>query len=407
MTINVLDFGALGDGSAANARENRTAIQAAIDAAQAAGGGFVFMPPGIYCIDGTLNIKGNSIRLGGDSNGTRVRMVRPDQDIIHIGSDGFQVSEGVAQCVVEYLVLDASLVMDRGTYAVRLRNGHSIVLQNLRIDGYGGLRNGLLLQGGNAMYNYRVMNCEINEMEENGVVIDKGTTDVAISQPQGVWIDNSEIAGGNRSQRGIWAKHVTGLYISNSETLNGKSGLVLEPGDGETVRYVLINNFLSDTCSEDQFYAAPGVGTDGTLFDIQISNSWFASSTAGHGVNVRGITGLQLNGCKIVNNARHGIQLFQDNRDVIVNASIIAANNQSAGHDHGIYVGQTNRKTIITSNVIGLSHVYRSNRQLFGIFLDTTDDFIVSNNILTGNVNGGISNNQGTGTSRIIDKNVV
>ena len=178
------------------------------------------------------------------------------------------------------------------------------------------------------------------------------------------------------------------------------------PGNNETVRYVLIDNFLSDLCSGDQFYAAPGVGTDGTLFDIQVCNSWFASSAGAHGVNVRGVTGLQLNGCKIVNNQQNGIQIFQDNKDVIVNGCIIASNNQSNATYHGLYVGQSICETIITSNVIGLSHVYGFNLQQYGVFLDATDNFIVSNNILTGNLKGGISNNQGISASRIVNNNI-
>ena len=99
------------------------------------------------------------------------------------------------------------------TYAIRVRNGHGILLQNLLITGYGGLRNGLLLQGGNAMYIYRVINCEINEMEDNGIVINKGTTDPAVFQPQNVWIIDCEIGGGNRTKTGhLGQSHHRALY---------------------------------------------------------------------------------------------------------------------------------------------------------------------------------------------------
>lgn len=47
MTFNVRDFGAVGDG----ATDDTEAIQAAIDAAEAAGGGTVYFPAGDYLLD--------------------------------------------------------------------------------------------------------------------------------------------------------------------------------------------------------------------------------------------------------------------------------------------------------------------------------------------------------------------
>ena len=145
--------------------------------------------------------------------------------------------------------MNSSIKMDPGTYAIRVRNGHGIVLQNIAINGYGGLQNGILLQGGNAMYNYRLFNCEINAMGQNGIVINKGTSDPKVSLPQGIYIDQCEIAGGytkvggsDFAERGIWVQNVSGLYISNTEILNGAAGLVLEPGQGEVVLYVIITS---------------------------------------------------------------------------------------------------------------------------------------------------------------------
>src|SRR5690349_898572 len=123
---NVLDFGAVGDGQEANKTVNRTAIQAAIDAALAASGGFVYMPAGIYCIDDTLRItgqgKGKFIKLGGDSYGTGLRMTTPNRDMLHVGGDGFEEENGVGECVVEYLLMNSSVAMAPDTYAIRVRN---------------------------------------------------------------------------------------------------------------------------------------------------------------------------------------------------------------------------------------------------------------------------------------------
>ena len=69
MTTNfpsVLDAGAVGDGSPANAAKNRAAIQAALDA-----GGLVYVPPGTYYIDDTLRLR-PGVRLMGASTGVSI-----------------------------------------------------------------------------------------------------------------------------------------------------------------------------------------------------------------------------------------------------------------------------------------------------------------------------------------------
>lgn len=73
--LDVKDFGAVGDGET----DDVEAIQAAIDAAHEAGGGTVFMPPGIYLIDESQPIRALLLRektwlLGAGRNATTVRL---------------------------------------------------------------------------------------------------------------------------------------------------------------------------------------------------------------------------------------------------------------------------------------------------------------------------------------------
>jgi len=68
-TLNVKDFGAAGDG----VTNDRAAIQAAIDAASAAGGATVFFPSGVYFITGNLLAK-NKVTLHGVRGATEVRL---------------------------------------------------------------------------------------------------------------------------------------------------------------------------------------------------------------------------------------------------------------------------------------------------------------------------------------------
>ncbi|GAB3468360.1 glycosyl hydrolase family 28-related protein [Azotobacter salinestris] len=78
MDFNVKDFGALGDGVS----DDRAAIQAAIDAAHAAGGGTVYLPAGEYRVsggeqgvDGALMMKSNVYLAGAGMGETVVKLL--------------------------------------------------------------------------------------------------------------------------------------------------------------------------------------------------------------------------------------------------------------------------------------------------------------------------------------------
>lgn len=66
-THNILDYGAVGDGTT----DDTAAIQAALDAAGAAGGGEVYVPAGSYVVS-TLTMKYNNVRLFGGGNSSRL-----------------------------------------------------------------------------------------------------------------------------------------------------------------------------------------------------------------------------------------------------------------------------------------------------------------------------------------------
>lgn len=89
---NVLDYGAIGDGNDANSATNRDAIQAALDEAAAAGGGKVWVPAGIYMIEGDgtpstggVRIQDNCALVGDGRGATIIRLIDiGDNDITGI-----------------------------------------------------------------------------------------------------------------------------------------------------------------------------------------------------------------------------------------------------------------------------------------------------------------------------------
>lgn len=69
IVTSVLEHGASGDG----ATDDTAAIQNAIDAVSAAGGGILFFPAGVYIISATINFKANVV-LEGEFGGTMIEM---------------------------------------------------------------------------------------------------------------------------------------------------------------------------------------------------------------------------------------------------------------------------------------------------------------------------------------------
>ncbi len=91
--FNVLDYGASSDGT--NASATTTAIQAAIDAAKAQGGGHVYLPAGKYLVNSTIDLTGGqSLIISGDGQGDRRYNSGYDfgTSILTTGVHGFDLS---------------------------------------------------------------------------------------------------------------------------------------------------------------------------------------------------------------------------------------------------------------------------------------------------------------------------
>ena len=110
MTLNVKEFGAKGDGTT----DDRQAIQAAIDAAAAAGGGTVYLPAGEYRVsgggepsDGALELKDNVYLQGAGMGKTVIKMVDGwNQDVTGVVRSPFAV--GTSNFGISDMTLDGN-----------------------------------------------------------------------------------------------------------------------------------------------------------------------------------------------------------------------------------------------------------------------------------------------------------
>lgn len=371
--LDVTAFGAQGNGNA----DDTSAVQAAIDAAAAAGGGIVHLPAGIYRITAALTMTASNIVLRGEGAASVLKAGAASINIVEIG-DG---TANPNNSVVDSLRFTAESVMDVGTHAIIVRNGHNITVRNVRLDGYGTLYNGIRLVGGAQQYIYNVENFEINEMVNHGIVVDAPLT----SPTQNVFLSNGEIGGGNN---GILLLNASGVYMSMVECLGcHQHGLATYPAAEATVRYLLLTQCVFDSCTQAGVFLS---SNGGTLYDVQMNGCWSASNGRS-GIEI-GANTVLLSGCKITNNGQNGVLVTDPCRNLALNGNQIVANNMSDGQYHGVYLSPDVQNFVIQGNQIGLGSHYTFNRQKYGVFVagTTNNHYIVRNNLVTGNIQGGV-----------------
>lgn len=154
----VWDFGALGNGAA----DDAPAINAAITAANAAGGATVLVPAGIYNVASTVMMKSNVRLVGAGKYATLIRQV----------TSGFGVIEATGVTNIEIADLGVEGTNgSAGTHGIRSSDLAFARFHNLRIfktDHYG---IGLQCAAGKAIRDVEISSCDIEDTGGDGVDI--------------------------------------------------------------------------------------------------------------------------------------------------------------------------------------------------------------------------------------------
>lgn len=152
--FSVKDFGATGNG----VTDDTAAIQAAVTALSAAGGGFLRFPSGTYKITSTVTIASNQMRLSGDIFGETTILFMPS-----VGSPCFLFSNG-AGSVIDCGLTEMSFTSTNTTTfkaMVRVIDGRQFTAQRIQsTDGNwtGNNSYGLDIRGRDGI---RIRNCDI------------------------------------------------------------------------------------------------------------------------------------------------------------------------------------------------------------------------------------------------------
>jgi pectate lyase-like protein len=358
--LNVKDFGAVVDGVA----NDTAAIQLAIDAAVAGGGGIVFFPPGFYKTTAALTItkgivlqgSGMGVETGaGNSGGTVIRNASAGGDVITISSLG--------SVILKDFAIDAPAVTkSAGTAGVRIQGAggsgntnNRTRLENVRISNmYDGVvwdtASNVVLHG---CHIQDYLNVGVYSKQTGGVDSGHNTIDSSV-----IWDLNV-----GTSQANIRYDKGGDLRIVNNKLLGGTYGVRVVLDDGETGTMLMTGNSFEEHKTNDIRIGQATVGKNfgnvvivGNQFSTVTpptpqSNIAVIAGTAGGGAtswlkNIS-ITGNVINNA---HNAAYAAISVQDGEGVAVAANTISGGGQA--NPLGIDVGGSAVSGKITGNVV-------------------------------------------------------
>lgn len=364
--LNVKDFGAVGDG----ATDDQAAIQAAIDAAEAAGGGVVYFPASTssYLIGSQLTITISGVRLRGD--GSKASVIAPNFDttaaiffdgtggtVEQVGAELLEVAHSGRTAGPTFLFHDtkrgfltdvevtgAAVGLQMGTAADT--TGTVIVrLTRVRMNTSG---NGIDAYGESGLF---LVACHLNGTAGNnstGINV-PGTFD-------GLWVDDETLI--ETHDTGVWLHPSSGscanIYLRGfSVDRPDLYGIRIQPTGTGTINNVHIDKFhLHDTVGSgdtDGIGIIEAVGT--TVQRIKIRTCFFVN-TRQRCIDVQGaVQDLQIIGCQGVNGGQKAANTYPGIwvRGAADRVTIVG--NQFEGqHSYGMRFDGSETNMVVTGN---------------------------------------------------------
>jgi len=419
-TVNVMDFGATGNGTS----DDTIPIQSAINALSSAGG-ILWFPAGTYRITATLNMwpyvnffGSRSARIKQGNGANLTNMISFDTNTaINAGIYGITIDGNAANNITpstNYQMIFTSQPNGRliGNYftnapgfAINIRNGVGTVVDSNHFDGVG--LSGVLIAG-----------LAINT-STSARVINNVFTNIGLHAIATIWTDNNFISG-NRVI-GVTANQVVNTVGTAVTYVSGTNFANLRPGHIMRINFVEYQIYLVNSPTSVTLMVSAGTQTGvnsssgtGDLINIDSSASTTVSDNTLNGGMSNGIvahtstgsentTNLVIVGNNIAGCGEGGISVesFASPTNTI-DTAIIAGNsvgscgngtvsNPSWANSGIIAYGPNTNNVLISGN---MCRDYGTSTQTWGIYVDPAvgnGQATIGDNTLVGNTLGPIS----------------
>ncbi len=271
---DVTDYGAIGDGST----DDTTAINDAIDAANDAGGGVVYFPPGTYKVTAQLTTPGANVWIRGCSIDSAIIDSYVTDTLIYLSEQNNQ--NGSLYNGIEHITLQCRVNSSPSTFntdagaGVEIRGGGINTIRYCNIRGF---PMGVVLDGAEVV---TIEDCTI--LCNDGLGYLSGT-----ANGRGIWlIDSTGRGRGWTIPNAVNVNNISRCYIAGY-----KSGIEVSGGVSNNIRGVV---FLGAGSSVSNLSA---ITLNGATLNVDISDlecegyQW----TGGSGIKINGVvTGAQI-----------------------------------------------------------------------------------------------------------------
>jgi hypothetical protein len=393
--VNVKDFGAVGDG----VTDDTAAIQAAIDSLGTIGG-IVQVPSGTYKVSSALNISSYINLKGSGAVSSTLLTNSSTNNVIYI--NGVSNSPG---CTIEDLFFNSSVTRISGSYIVS-NSSNGTFIKNCKM--YSAF-DGISITGTSAQ-NIKIEDCQIDNTINYGINItgfnntSPNTTGIVVSYIARVLVTGA--ASPNNCNAGIRITSAGDLSLYGISTIYCKKGLDLSPIGTNTIQALNVTDSFFDT--GDEFGISLNPASTASIRLANFTNVWCASNGMS-GATLQGtgqiITTNWIN-CTMANNTGQGLWIastLAKNTSII--GGVFAQNSQNG---FGFAAGVSNFKIIgATIGRNDSSGIAFGPNGSYGINLPSgsSDNYIISNNIFTDNVLGGLVDG-GSGINKTVYPNV-
>ncbi len=370
--LNVLDFGAIGDGST----NDTAAIQAALDAGE---NGAVYFPTGTYLVSSALTVN-PSTRIFGNGFDSIIKTNSATANIFNVSGQYVYISD---------IVFNSS-VTRTGGYYVDILSGSS----RFRMEQFWmyNAKSGICVRDTSSTVT--IARGEIlNNVAATGVGIKiEGGLDISIRD---VLIDQAA-----QIFAGIYITKAGDVSIEDCQLITCGQALYLEANNTVIVS-VFANNTFFDNSTRGLYVLANNSGTVARcLFD----QCWFSSSS-NQGVLLNTATGglidgIDFNGCHVFLNNTNGFQIENNTKNIQIQDCAIASNTTN-----GVAIAANVNYISVQDCHIGSGYGLGANAT--GIFVDAgTGDYLrICNNDLNNNSVVGMSY-AATGFNSVVSGNL-